>query len=129
MTDLLITLREATEPSRELDARIHAWVNGWKFNGWNPSGKGVFNLRRSYKDFHSREVPHYTSNLQDALELVPEGWLCSITQDDSRLWWAELRHGYQTSFTEVVLSARRPNPALALATSAVEARMKLGAAA
>lgn len=42
--------------------------------------------------------------LDAAMTLVPEGWVVArIGQDDGKRWWAELRHGFITSFDEVVI--------------------------
>lgn len=123
MTDLLTSLREATEPSRELDARIHAWVNGWEHEGmWQTcmppkagfvhDGKAVWII-----------PPAYTSNLQDALELVPadsDGFLsCGIYLDEGRC------DAFVNCHPQTSASEDRPNAALALACAAIEARMKL----
>ena len=67
--------------------------------------------------------PDPSRNLQDTLDwMVPEGWSIHINQDDNRLWWAELRHGYQTSYDRVVMACKCTTPALALSTASLRAR-------
>lgn len=88
----------ATEGSRELDKEI----------GLMPS---VLNVRH-----------HYTRSLDAALALVPEGWNRRLSEDDNGRWWAELRHGYETSFNKVVGSVQAATPALALCAAALRAR-------
>lgn len=69
---LLTDLEQATEGSRELDIAIAAEIS--------PDSQGVveFGLRALREG-----VPHYTTNLQDALLLVPEGHMWSVQYDPS----------------------------------------------
>lgn len=132
MTDLLTRLRSATEASRELDAEIHAWVNGWEFKEWCNHWNGSDWTTTDYANFTGTDiydkessllvdtpdttfVPHYTSNLQDALELVPKGVTAAILANTLG----------STASVSDGFSFDRTNPALALATAAIDARMKL----
>ena len=136
MTDLLTRLRAASEPSRQLDAEIHAFRMDWKFKRWVERREDPYDDHKAYADFHGPEieepednyVPHYTSNLQDALELVPvdpETGLWSINMEiHSAATFVCMKppdgnYGYYVNDC--------PNPALALATAAIEAKMKLSA--
>lgn len=121
---LLTTLQQATGPSRELDARIHAWVNGWAFEQWlGETRYAMFAGSESPGGWIT--VPAYTSNLQDALELVPEG------ADDESVEWEIISNGCKFSAEITIIrtweepsffNCGRPNPALALASAAIEAR-------
>lgn len=66
MTQLSDKLQRATEGSRELDDLIWRQVNEWQ------QAKG-----RGWK-YDLEFAPHYTTNLQDAVSLVPEGCLWRI---------------------------------------------------
>lgn len=70
MTSLIDRLEKATEPSRELDALIEQAINPkvWMVNP--PHMNGSIALEGNP---HWQESPHYTSSLDTALTLVPEG--------------------------------------------------------
>lgn len=117
LSALLAKLEAATGPSRELDEAITRAI-GFKLAGysanvpiwWNPDDKYV------------GVAPHYTSSLDAAMTLVPEGsW-----------WW--LHHqvayptddGYQAEVWPLIppyLKSRAPTAALALCIASVRARL------
>lgn len=55
--------------------------------------------------------------LDAALMLVPEGWtVATISQNDDKSWFAELREGFLTSYNRVALSpVKSSTPALCIA--------------
>lgn len=61
MTDLIKRLEEATEGSRELDVEVAKSIKF--FDGTRASYTLNVNL-----------IPHYTTSIDAALTLVPEGW-------------------------------------------------------
>lgn len=76
-------------------------------------------------DFYKgKELPWLTASVDDAIALVERvlpGWtIACVGQDDGKKWHAELRRGYQTSFSTVAL-AGAPLPALALVLAALKA--------
>lgn len=140
LSHLLDCLASAREPSPELDARIEALGGLPDFHlpdlapGWawaievNDKDnrkvalvlRGPENARKVHKIY---SPPAYTSSLDTALTLVPEGWrtlwaedLRSISQWD----WA-LCPTDEDSDTEHA-EARAPTPALALCIAALKAR-------
>jgi len=86
MTDLIARLKAAPEGSRELDGRIAVVINyrfedvhGRKFKDII-ADFGYRNMRTT--DWDSWHVPHYTTSLDVALTLVPEGFRWSIDHDE-----------------------------------------------
>ena len=75
MTDLLSELEQATNGSRELSDKVLLAI-GWQFpDDWEPKGLSHGNLVSPNGETISHHLrPNPTENLQDALELVPEGW-------------------------------------------------------
>lgn len=84
---LIARLEAATEGSRELDAEVHTAVNdGWIRHPKCPSGivisdagSEAANRARAETPYifsNRRPAPHYTTSLDAALTLVPEG-----------MWW------------------------------------------
>ena len=122
MSDLIARLEAATEGSRELDYKI-ALTQGWtlqKMKGdrkpyWREPGETQYYMRSTYGP------PHYTTSLDDAMTLVPEGCdvdlqtrkrYCSIYRwDDSR--------GYGVPLGS---TCDAETPVLALCIAALKAR-------
>lgn len=139
LSTLIEELENAREGSRGLDARIavmadydYTDVHGWKFIE-------VFWYFRSLtaSDIDSWHVPHYTTSLDAALMLVPEGLSASATQHgngrgSAEIWrWAaekfatdpedmKRRNG---SFTHQNIGAA--TPALALCIASLRAREQM----
>ena len=111
MTNLIAQLESAPEGSRGLDYMIHTKL-GWidqDQGGWDgPNGE------------HTGEGwPHYTTNLQDAVEALPEGWFwiagnSAINGVSAEIW--ETREQATCSAW-----AKAPTPALALCIAAIRA--------
>lgn len=127
MKDLIAKLEDATEGSRELDAEISAAIG----NVVEPCGandwavlygtKIVEGSEGRLEDEDWRELEHYTTSLDAALTLVPEGYLWQIKQAVqccALVWALEVDYddhpvptGYSTT-----------HPALALTIAALKAR-------
>ena len=65
MKELIERLERATEGSRGLDARVGIAANGKMLRHPNVRGSWIW--------------PHYTTSIDAALTLVPEGWGAKIT--------------------------------------------------
>lgn len=134
MTDLLKRLEEAEAGSRELsDAVLLAC--GWTFyqggvqmaitgaggglvDVWTPPNPTGESPR-----LYSGDRPSPTQSLDDALGLVPEGWIVgNLGQKDSMGWHCELKKGYQTSYSGVEIGHNIKSPALALCIAVLKAR-------
>lgn len=106
MTDLqslIARLEKATGSSRELDAEI-AHAVGWTTRAGEPypwlSPSGCREIAQ----------PTYTSSTDDALTLVPAGWTVGgLRQNDNKQWTAELREGFATSHSRVVIEPSGDN--------------------
>ena len=127
MDDLIRQLEEAEGSNRELDTRIWLAVTpGATRKQWS------YKHRASGSDCHVDEtrdashelviVPPYTSSIDAALTLVPEGWVFSGLQlarapdMGGRMWNASVR-----GWREVRSNGQR-TPALALCIAALRAR-------
>jgi len=130
MIDLIERLGSAKEGSRELDADIGEYV------GAKPKTKNVYKRGR-YVDGKpvlmrvEKVWPHYTTSLDAALTLVPEGWLVNRFWQDEDGWEVMLTEtgtdeGMGTpNFVEAALMFDGngiPTPALALCIASLKAR-------
>ena len=113
MDDLLKRLEEATEGSRELDAEIGETL------GIEPAWYGPYGYYDAAKDA-PREHEHYTTSLDAALTLVPEGWDWAIVSDDQASVYRRKKSsgGYEEIFDSPVEAA---TPALALCVASLKA--------
>lgn len=75
MTDLIARLEAATEGSRELDALV-AEAAGWEVG---LCGTGFGPIVRPDGSLHEGPLPHFTTNTDMALTLVPEGLACTMS--------------------------------------------------
>ena len=134
MIDLMRKLEAATEGSRELDAEICG-----ELTGWFPSHLCNDNTRRSYgagflhkfddgsnllsKD--GKVALHYSTSLDAALTLVPEGWGTSQTNtheyNDNMWQWGLWCF---SNLQEVSSVCVKKSPALALCVAVLKAREK-----
>lgn len=116
---------KAEGPDRELDKAIVLALKP----------EAMFQTDDGYDEpivFHAEPVvrwkhvlPRFTASVDAALTLVPEGWIvANLCQGDSGKWWAELRHGYLTSYDKVALGKQLDpaTPALAICAAALRAR-------
>ena len=114
MEELIAMLEAATEGGRELDGKIHLWRIADALLSDGSDGHAV---RRELG--HWSAPPPYTTSLDAALTLVPEGRYVKLTLDraHNKAWvWVELDD------TEAVA---RKTPALALCIAALKARMAI----
>ena len=107
MTDLIARLEEAAEGSHRLDAQI----------------AGAVSVAILMDEDWSHTGPHYTTSIDAALTLVPEGWYVSIAyqdHNDANYSWnvAIVRKGQAASAE----SGPRNSFALALCIAALRAR-------
>lgn len=79
MQDLIARLEAATEGSRELDAEI-ALANGWEYvdplTATDPLGPPWKHAALGYRLL---EPPQFSTSLDAALTLVPEGWTWNVS--------------------------------------------------
>lgn len=116
MTNNLIErLKKATEPDRDLDVAIETLQTG---NRAHPYLPGV-NIDDGYPSGRPYSTPAYTTSLDAAITLVPEGWFTFVANEDrhSYSWGWELRGGFGNS-----AFGRAPTAALALCIVALHAR-------
>lgn len=118
MNDLIARLEKATGADRELDEKI-ALLAGWK-----TAANGEVWV--SPTAFPARELPHFTSSIDVALTLVPEGvglkleryWLSS-----GEAWSAVLSTGgIPSNPARQFVSEDAKTPAIALCIAALKAR-------
>ena len=121
MTDLLARLESAGEGSPELDGMIWCAINGKKYiRGFEaiPGCNQVRYIGSSDTIECVADVPHYTTNLQDALGLVPEGWFGEV-RFGKITNWAWVRRDNETPRIE---SNNVATPAIALCIASLRAR-------
>ena len=115
MKELIERLEKAEAGSRELDFAIGRALRGlsgdyetwWTFHG---------TIR--FKDGSEEcadDFPYYTTNLQDALTLVPEGWSWKAFGDNIE---GSMEYGASVNYEPVVSAT----PALALCIACLRAR-------
>lgn len=116
--------RLLTGTGREADALI-ARAIGWACVMKDPQAENHWYCwRKEYRSGEWMPLPRYTASIDAAMTLVPEGWtVAHITQNDDKSWFVELREGFLTSYTRVVMSPLKTStPAIALCIAALKAR-------
>ena len=125
MADLIKRLEEATEGSRELDCEIGMAIETVKCEPMKEY-HGFYAHRETRKQMGQHTIvkdktavfpPHYTTNLQDALGLVPDGWCGNVDfgvgeAQEAMLWNPQ---------TNQETDARTATPALALCVASLKA--------
>jgi hypothetical protein len=120
---LLERLGAAKCGNSELDGEIWCAINGYTFVMWDGAGCVYRATPTGSISHEARErIQHLSTSLEAALSLVPEGWNRRLSEDDQGRWWAELRHGYETSYSDVQVASRVATPALAFCIAALRAR-------
>jgi hypothetical protein len=119
MTDLIERLEAATEGSRELDALIHATTLSLGRDYWPDERGRVVEYTGLRKILH--RAPHYTTSIDAALTLVPEGWGWSVN-DDSEACLTLPGNGFLSDRGDIELYGRSATPAIALCIAALRAR-------
>jgi len=79
MTDLLTRLEAAEEGSRELDAEIEIAVLPAYMVTKDAEGFVQINMHGTaltpvWADYNPHSAPHYTTSIDAALTLIPDGW-------------------------------------------------------
>lgn len=121
MTDLIRELEQAAEGSRRLDEIIFVHTEcggdfkslhfaaraGARRDGWNPHA-----------------IPHYTTSIDAALTLVPEGWCGDVEVGDCGNLEGKRGHLWNGEFAPDAREVRSEahTPALALCIAALKAR-------
>ena len=130
MGDIIKMLEEATGGSRELDAeicRIAYWESDGYFSDQDDHGEWfIYSYRFGGTAIPKEPLPHYTTSLDAALTLVPEGWTSKqifITGAGSK---ARLKRPSPYALVAPMESYERDRlvatPALALCVAALKAR-------
>ena len=132
MNDLIAALEQATGPSRELDDAISTAIGNpppktGGYYGWEKSGGSYTKPRDSEGRTHDTwSAPHYTSSLDSALTLVPEGWAWFVqhigkpfTTGSARLW---IPAQWTQGIPKEQFVNEAATPALALCIAALRAR-------
>ena len=125
MTDLITRLETAAEGSRELDAHIHARQLGGEFKHF--TGGGALIVVNGLQHGVAESVlPHYTTSLDAALTLVPEGWAWMV-QSIPYHWQAHtadlwIPSQYSKGLEVEKMRVDAATPALALCIAALRAR-------
>lgn len=140
MRELIERLEKAAGPDRELDAEIAAHLQIVpEFDRsiirqdvtlrFVPNDGGIGRVRvycsASPLPLHGRAVPSYTSSLDSALSLVPEGCFWSCGGPDNTLItrpkpWAEIWQGKASEW-----KGEGATPAIALVIAALKARLQM----
>ena len=108
--DLAARCESATGPDRELDRDI---ANAVGVGSFFASGNEAF---------------AFTTSIDAALTLVPDGWtFANLSQGDRGNWWCELRKGFLTSYSSVAIGTQlnSTTPAFALCAAALRARAQI----
>ena len=109
MKDLIHELKQATEGSRELDWNIHKFLNIVTDMGeYRTTMVGVW-------------LPHYTTSLDAALTLVPEGWEWELEWEHSTVAETEIAR-CKMGDPLLFIDPEAATPALALCIAALKAR-------
>ncbi len=120
MTEELLKLAKRVEalsgPDREVDELIERAVGKYS----------AFSYYTLGDDDQSDYIPtRYTTSLDAALTLRSSGWtIAHICEEDDKRWFAELRHGFKTSYDHVAMAGKCATPALALCAAALRALAK-----
>lgn len=120
MNDLIKRLEEATEGSRALDALICVSEG---YDEWTPE-KWAKALQDMGEGSNACPVgcPPYTTSLDTAVTLVPEGIAWTVSKLFNKRFWASCDdpENYDNSWA---VSAEKPTPALAICIAALRARL------
>lgn len=113
--ELIAALEAATGPSRELDEAIAAF-NAGATREVQPSGRVAFHKNGFWVSIG--EVSPYTSSIDAALSLVPEGYHWAVSWGGAHLWL----HIEDMPISESSRLAQHKFPAIALCIAALKAR-------
>lgn len=124
--ELIVALEKATGPDRELDALIYCATNAPPEGAdkiW-AVGVDVFWAGGTVKQgplfLKGVNLPAYTSSIDAAMTLVPEGWYCvEILRDNEGEWVPRL---HQNKRGLLSAHANHPRLSIALCIAALKAR-------
>ena len=125
LSDLIARLEKATGPDRQLDCEIaealgHSIV--WKQANYTMEAFPAILWRKPHPYAGMKEpCPKWTSSIDAAMTLVPEGWNRRASETDKHWWWAELREGYETSYNRVEIG-QSPSLPVSICIAALRAR-------
>jgi hypothetical protein len=129
---LIAKLEQAPEGSRELDTEILCLTLGGDWYVKNQyedgSGKWLCYSRTRFTDKDKqhptcRTAPHYTTSLDAALTLVPEGWEWAVSTGYAEIFPPDFSPSDNPNSVMVAASVRR-TPALALCIAILKANKK-----
>jgi hypothetical protein len=131
---LLARVLEGTEPDRELDAEIEAFLTGrvthprnpgYTFEPQDPEWKLARLADSPFISRASRPAPPYTASLDAALTLVPEGKAWTVGQNVHHWYWSASVNALDEDGAPKSIGWGGPSnlPALALCAAALQARM------
>ena len=120
MDDLIKALEQATEGSRELDAdvcKVAFWQSHGYYGETDEHGEWfLYSHRTGGNPTPKERLPHYTTSLDAALTLVPDGYTGHLSFGDrGACHLLDLDN-------EIVASQIASTPALALCLAALKAR-------
>lgn len=126
MTDLLTRLTAAQQGSRELDAAICCWKNGYELTEVSPSGAFSYIGTGGTHLIAPTGAPEYTTSLDAALTLVPEGWWLHSLEGCQKAdeWWVQIEL-IKPPYTHIDTGedlVGKPTAALAVCLVAIRAR-------
>ncbi len=134
MMELITKLEEAKEGSRDLDGLIGLLDNP-EFELWTPdwwSGGPNEYLKDDGPPLRYHQLPHYTTSIDAALTLVPEGWFVETISDvRTRVVYKGDTHKHQCWRAALQWAATggnlmrvdAPTPALAICIAALNTRI------
>lgn len=128
MNDLIAKLEAASEGNRELDLDIAIILGDFVVKNDDEYENALFDkhgmgygTEGQWKHFED-QLPHYTTSLDAALTLVPEGWEWQIFSDDQASVFKRPDSG--GGYSEIYDGENPVFPALALAIAALKTRVK-----
>ena len=124
MDSLIAELEAAAEGNRELDYAI-AKEMGWQFSGEHTFKEHGFFWRDATTD-EWKQLPRWSTSLDAALTLVPEGFVWRVSTDFGPIAWAAVS-GHKGIFWADTKSEAL-TAALALCIAALKARQAMEAA-
>lgn len=129
LSDLIARLEKAMGPDRELDVLIGYAVDlrgddkhlSFRTSFDTCGMKMMLEMAESYQNIWRTELPRFTSSIDAAMTLVPEGWNRRASETDKHWWWAELREGHETSYNRVEIG-QSPSLPVSICIAALKAR-------
>lgn len=121
---LIQRLEQLTGPDREVDAEIYRLIRGdkrpqgfWYFSGLREKGEAP---ETTWIEWSKRNSPHYTSSIDAALKLVPDGWEWLRESPETMCVYLP-KHEDDKSWAIHITGAHK-SPAIALCIAALKAR-------